>query len=846
MTSQKSLQNNFGYAYRTGLRDNALFAVINAGILLFCFCMTPIMTFRSGMELDEKTGQMVQINFSEKLSYLFSDLMLYSRFLVIAALLGVGVLMGIASFRFITGKKTVNVYYSLGIKRTKLFTAKYLSGLTLVGLSVLVPMTVSLCINLAVLGANRYLFTAFAYLVLSMFSLVALSFTVTAAVFATVGTAFEGVLFSGVLLLLPELLLNCLQTFIQKLVLGTPLGIRFFPGYTYYGENMAESLTKNYSAFNPLRYIADGLRTYGMSAGAKGELQMVENNEMKQIAWQMPDFLTPLLWLLVCVALFALGMFLYERRKAEIGGFIGKNRLLNFLATFLVSLYGFSLLYSALEDRGMALAIAVGVLVFCVLWAGLMLLLLRNLRQFVRSLPALAIQLVMVGLLFTFFATGYFGAANKIPSVDSIRSAQISMPYTSYDTEKYIDGYGSVSGLLSADCFPYGNYTTQADLAAICDIHQQLVDAGRTEPTAYNDTFNGVYPVSVRIAYTLKNGKQVLRNYYGVSQSVLDALAALENSDYRKTQLKKLLIDPLEVVEAPKSDGMDGFANGVMFSEQNRRYERYLQLQAMRNGESAYLYNKTLSARTPLTLTETQNRALLDCLYQDLLEQTPADRFHSDAYLGILRYAAPSAIPQNTEMIDGEPVTAVSDAEVAADKVLPPDEGTEQFNGIDAQENLDLTTFYITANMKRTVAFLQAAGYADAFAETLTPKAVYLQPITKRFGSSYMPNMIRWQDDFPLEFRTSSNRTGNFWGAGMYNAANGFIFAPEDMLKISDAETAKNLLAASRLRARLHPADYILLVAYEEGMYAETYVAAADVPAAIQAEATKLPNGFNG
>ena len=136
MTSRKSLQNNFGYAYRSGLRDNSLFAILNTVFLSLFFVIVPIMTFRNNTSTDKQTGQVSVVNLKGQFSFMFTNSMEMFRYIIIAVLIGVGLLVGITTFKFITGKKTINVYYSLGIKRQKLFAAKYLSGLTLFAASV--------------------------------------------------------------------------------------------------------------------------------------------------------------------------------------------------------------------------------------------------------------------------------------------------------------------------------------------------------------------------------------------------------------------------------------------------------------------------------------------------------------------------------------------------------------------------------------------------------------------------------------------------------------------------------------------------------------------------------------
>lgn len=46
-----------------------------------------------------------------------------------ALLVVISLLVGVLLFRFVTNKKTVNVYYSLGIKRADLYTARLVAGI---------------------------------------------------------------------------------------------------------------------------------------------------------------------------------------------------------------------------------------------------------------------------------------------------------------------------------------------------------------------------------------------------------------------------------------------------------------------------------------------------------------------------------------------------------------------------------------------------------------------------------------------------------------------------------------------------------------------------------------------
>ena len=65
-----------------------------------------------------------------------------------ALLVVISLLVGVLLFRFVTNKKTVNVYYSLGIKRADLYTARLVAGIIMMLAATLIPLAVSLGINL--------------------------------------------------------------------------------------------------------------------------------------------------------------------------------------------------------------------------------------------------------------------------------------------------------------------------------------------------------------------------------------------------------------------------------------------------------------------------------------------------------------------------------------------------------------------------------------------------------------------------------------------------------------------------------------------------------------------------
>lgn len=789
MTSRKSFQNNFGYAYRTGLRDNVLFPALNMLFLLFFFVLQPLLGVFRQTTTQDASGQFVSVDLKKQYAFVFSTGLEYTRYFVLAVLLIAGVLTGIAVFRFITGKKTVNVYYSLGITRAKLFTAKYLSGLTLLFASVFVPMLASLVLNIVYLGVNKYMLLACLYEAVGMFSLAAVAYSLTAAVFTTVGTVFEGGLFSAILLFFPEMLFTCLGILIQKLVVGAPYGFVF-------GSERME-LTDSFEPFNPLRYFSEGLYVYS-TATAKHELNSYDSDSL--MSWAAPSFLRPLLWLAVAAALFGLGVLLYKRRKAEIGGFIGTNKALNFIGIFIVAFFGFTEAYNILNARGMALAIAVGAAVFCVIYAVLSLLLLRNFKQFAKDLVALPIQLVVTALIFTFFATGYFGAANRVPKAEDVSYAQISAVYADSVYKKQTEymryssySYNGSSSFIQPTSTPFGKYESARDIEFIRSVHQKLVEAGRTEPQLLNDDYNGTRQVAVQMEYVLKNGKVIRRAYYGVDEATLRELAKICETDYYKSELENLFKSPLKAVEEPKRDEF-----GRVTSGDYNAYMQYKYMRQLRESDIIRIYNKSLSVSTMPKLTDAQKQTLLDCLYKDLSALTAENRYAGKNVLGAISFTRADMVA--AEYGVDEPVTVVEGAEVSDDgtvvwdgKEVPMDD----FVGLYWMDNIPV--FLLTSDMPATVQFLKNTGYFDALSAKPEIQKVRIQKVAYVF-SPYLTWINGNRANAGFEFLAESSETDEYdEGNDVYG-----------MVASTDAAVIKQLYEAAVPRAIAQPQDYMV------------------------------------
>lgn len=808
MTSRKSFQNNAGFTFRSGLREGSLLAVLLAVLPSLIVYIEPFSTFL-GTTYDHKTGLPIIVDFTKEYSFLFFDKDIAVTLVLIASLLVTGVVMAVLMFRFITNKKTVNVYYSLGITRAKLFSAKYLAGLMLLFAAVALPLIVVLIVNISVLGTNKFMISAFFYLLLGNFSIAAFSFSATSAVISSVGTMFEGILFSSVVMVFPEIFLRSLQVFIEKFVFGSPLGQIFTD--SYYSYSLAsEELVNEFTSVNPLRYMLNGLLKYSYAL-PKGKMEIASGDTATTVDWISPNFLVPVIWLAVAAAVFALGCYLFRRRKAEIAGFIGTNKPLNFVMSFIVATTVFALLFGMLTDStdlSNALSMIIGGAVFIVVYCVINLILLRDIREFVKQLRGLPIQAALLGVLLIFFGTGYFGTANRIPKTEDIASAQITMPYFSEYPDSTIYEYQSIqNGLRYLSTTPRGNYTTENDINFVRNIHELIVKTGRVKASVMDNEFNGIYPESVKITYKLKNGKEIKRYYYGMTQEVLDALEKCDNTDFRKASLKKIFKDPVvnPIKNLPDNKNPREAAG----------YGEFKYIYNVRSETSSVcLYQKTLSDEIPLELDSEQRAKLLDCLYQDLLELTPESHYNPDKTLGVISFLC-SIEEEN----DGG--TFNGDVYVMPDEYVDGD--GPKFSGKYFDSNSSM--FVITPEMKRTVELIKSLGYYDEMTAEKEIEKVNIVKVSDNLRD-WDKEGIKYKRDFWIEFLSFSERRSP--------KSNIFYLESESTIKtVTDKKAINELYPVTVSRGKVLPNDYLVEIVFKDGMHSVMFVHENEMPKSV-------------
>ena len=342
----------------------------------------------------------------------------YSATLLLIGIAIAGVLTAIFTFNFITSKKMVNVYYSLGITRTKLFCGKYFSGLLLLFIAIFIPILLLFIGNIAAIGFSVTLLKATFFYFLKFVLTAFASYTITSAVFAAVGTTFETAIFSAIILFIPDIFLYSIQVLMDKFLYGNPYGNSFVYANSYggyYSSSTLASLTEKFSYLSPVFWGRKQIIEFSIAEKATAK------DTVPAIA---PDFFSALIWVAICIAIFFLAVLIFNRRKAEICGFIGLNRYLNSAVSLLAAFAAFCAVIGLADDLLIALVLAS--VAFTAVHLLLEIIVLRDIKKFAKGLYKLPAGITVSVAIVLIFNSGLFGFSQKIPDISEIKSVSVT------------------------------------------------------------------------------------------------------------------------------------------------------------------------------------------------------------------------------------------------------------------------------------------------------------------------------------------------------------------------------------------------------------------------------------
>ena len=791
---KKKYKNTFWFSVAHAMKKNFILPLLTFAVSMFFylsnFCWDKI---NEAKETAEIRGQDVlkMMRDAYEVFIFDSEQAAYNPLFYIfpALLVVISLLVGVLLFRFVTNKKTVNVYYSLGIKRADLYTARLVAGIIMMLAATLIPLAVSLGINLHFFGSSAMLWRTFLFYAVHNVICVLAGLTISAAVSSCVGTVIESIGFSAVLAAFPSVVTMCVNYSVPAILNGAP-GITYYdiyPSSSSYGD-MHLDMTNSTLFGRAIAHI-NLLMLNRSSFINSSSIEAMTKEAAKK--WAAPSLTPYILWAVLIAAFFVFGLFMFKRRKAEICGFPGRSAVLNFVLCMIASFGAASLIiyfiaYTSQISRWImiALVIVAAFLVFVILDVILHL-------SFKALKKGWKIGLVHVGLMAAFLLslyTGFFGYGSRVPDVQSIESASISAPNALMGSYKL--GNGLRSGYNSnlyyfgedglKDYYYVGNrsnslvedFKDKDDINTVREIHKAMIKAGNInemncDPDDYSKRATSQ---KVIIKYKLKNGRELVRVYNYVPLTDYPTLYTLEDTKNWNSKIKNELlnIDSENVIP-------------ILFSAQ-------------------------MDKRT--AVDEELTAGLARAIYNDI-STLSSDKFLSSnaKYLGSVAFYVSR---QNTqeEAYYGSATTVTEPM---------PEPGIEEDLDMSRQDKVnelsahgessghyislgDYSTVPITSEMTNTISFLKEHGLYEKLTDESPIVSVRVKDmghstdsVQARYGYGYCsPIFNAFWDDGKSKAVSKTDSTGYTYQVSNYNSGD---FMPKDAVTITNKTIVEKLAA---------------------------------------------------
>lgn len=792
---KKKYKNTFWFSVAHAMKKNFILPLMTFAVSMFFylsnFCWDKI---NEAKEAAEIRGQDVlkMMRDAYEVFIFDSEQAAYDPLFYIfpALLVVISILLGVLLFRFVTNKKTVNVYYSLGIKRADLYTARLLAGVFMMLAAVLVPLAVSLGINLHFFGSSAMLWRTFLFYAVHNVICVLAGLTISAAVSSCVGTVVESLGFSAVLAAFPSVVTMCVNYSVPAILNGAP-GITYYdiyPSSSSYGD-MHLDMTNSTLFGRAIAHINLLMLNRSSFINSSSVEAMTKEAAKK---WAAPSLTPYILWAVLIAAFFVFGLFMFKRRKAEICGFPGRSAVLNFVLCMIASFGAASLIiyfiaYTSQISRWImiALVIVAAFLVFVILDVILHL-------SFKVLKKDWKIGLVHVGLMAAFLLslyTGFFGYSSRVPDVQSIESASISAPnalmgsyklgnelQSGYNSNLY---YFGEDGLK--DYYYVGNrsnslvedFKDKDDINTVREIHKAMIKAGNInemncDPDDYSKRATSQ---QVIIKYKLKNGRELIRVYNYVPLTDYPTLYTLEDTKNWNSKIKNELlnIDSENVIPIVFSAQMD---------------KRTAVDEELTAGLARAIYNDISTLSSDKFLSSNAKYLGSVAFYVNREQREDYSIYESSEYVN-----ATSMEDEITE--EEEPLSR----QETVDNLAIRDNSQGKYLALG-----DYSVIPITEEMTNTISFLKAHGLYEKLSDESPIVSVRVKDmghstdsVQARYGYGYCsPIFNAFWDDGKSKAVSKTDSTGYTYQVSNYNSGD---FMPKDAVTITNKTIVEKLAA---------------------------------------------------
>lgn len=525
---------------------------------------------------------------------------------IILAAAGLGVALGLRSFGFLLVKRETTAFFSLPLSRAALFTTRYAAGVAAVLVSLLVPLVISLTLNILAVGVWSGLFGQFAYVCCGLVLVALVSFSLTAFACALSGTKTEALMCACALICSVSAVAWGLNSLMDWLLVGNAFGESLRSS----GVAVADSLLSVTSVVNPLLFFADSL--------AEHQIFIVQHPVYEPVA---ANWVLLACWLAVLVAFTALALLAVVRRRGEVAGMAGCYPAMTMVVGLVAGIAAFGATFKLLASVNIPAALVAAFAVFLLVSLTLLRGPLRGNVRHRRIAAILAAETVVLAVIVVVIVTGGLGYSSRVPDAADVTKVEVSYTgspnYFSNTFDTATSGTGSY--YYSA---PY-TLTDTDDIAAVVSVQAQLIGSGHAElATDRFDFSSTVVPYDVVIRYTMADGGEMVRYYDRATYGELLSLAEIDEAQTIKTC-------EAAVITGDTSDLTD---------DELASFTSSIAPQAYLAG-SIYIADSYLASPVLVQCDAEARMELLAALAHDVTGQSVEDRYHpSDACVGTIMF----------------------------------------------------------------------------------------------------------------------------------------------------------------------------------------------------------------
>ncbi len=790
---KKKYKNTFWFSVAHAMKKNFILPLLAFAVSMFFylsnFCWEKIREAKETASIKGQDVLKIMRNTYEVFIFNSEQASYDPLFYIFPALLVViSLLLGVLLFRFVTNKKTVNVYYSLGIKRADLYTARLLAGVFMMLAAVLIPLAVSLGLNLHYFGSSVMLWRTFLFYAVHSTICVLAGLTISAAVSSCVGTVVESLGFSAVLAAFPSVVTMCVNY-------GVPSILNGAPAVTYYG------IYPNASSYGELHFDITDSTIFGRIISHINLLMLNRSSFInsssveamtKEAAkkWTAPSLTPYILWAVLIAAFFVFGLFMFKRRKAEICGFPGRSNVLNFVLCMIASFGVASLvLYFVVSEIPQITTwmIIVGLMIISIIIFLIFDIILH--LSFKAIKKDWKIGLVHAGLMLAFLLslyTGFFGYSSRVPDIQDIDSVSISSPNalmgsyqlgrelsSSYVTDRYYsDVYSNYYYVSNRSVSLIENFKDKDDINTVREIHKAMIKAGNIHRVNTNsdDYSKRITCQSVVIRYKLKNGRELVRVYEYVPLTNYPTLYTLEDTKNWNSKIKDELlnIDSENVIPIVFSAQMD---NRIAVDEE------------LTAGLARAIYNDITTLSSDKFLTSNAKYLGSVAFYVNREQREDYSMYESSEYV--------NATSMTDEIVEDEPLSR----QETVDNLAIRDDSQGQYLALG-----DFSVVPITEEMTNTISFLKAHGLYEKLSDESPIVSARIADMGKatssddmRHGFAYSsPIFNSFWDDGKSKPYSKKDSDGYAYEVSSYTSGD---FMPDDSKTVTDKVTLEKLAA---------------------------------------------------